>query len=198
MTPWEHHPAFERDRLITIGLLIQRGRNDALDRYNPGVGSNGWTLGCEGFAFQKHQIIEASADIEWLGIIDPGMQFIFTIGGVPVRFYRGTPDDPNERTLKQTFSELKQLSLFAAEELIQLTPDPAYRFAVETDLDGAIAAITFAVLAGDTPVLTWLVPLDEPVTKISPLWVSGSDGVDLPAPAVGIAQSGKKKDGTTE
>ena len=125
------------------------------------------------------------------------MQFVFAIGGVPVRFYRGEPDEPNARTLKQSYSELHQASLFGPEELIQLAPEPLYRFAIETDLDGSITAITFVVLDGDAPALTWRVPLDERVTKVSPLWVAGSDGVDLPAPAVGIAAK-KKKDGTTE
>ena len=84
---------------------------------------------------------------------------------------------------------------------MKLTAEPLYRFAIETDtIDGAITAITFVVLAGDTPVLTWKVPLDEPVTKVSPLWVEGSEGVELPAPSVEIAarKKKKKKDGTTE
>lgn len=197
MTPWEHHPALDRDRLIMIGKLIERGRNHALDRFDPAIGCTPWTVGCEAFAFQKSEIETAALDADWLEILDPSMQFVFSIGGVPVRFYRGEPDDPTARTLKQSFSELKQRSLFGADELVKLTSAPAYRFAIETDVDGALTAITFVVLAGETPVLTWEVPLDEPVTKVSPLWVEGSEGVELPAPAVGIAAR-KKKDGTTE
>jgi hypothetical protein len=53
------------------------------------------------------------------------------------------------------------------------------------------------VLAGETPVLIWQVPLGEPVTKISPLWIEGSEGVELSAPSIGIAAN-KKKDGTAE
>ena len=93
--------------------------------------------------------------------------------------------------------DFEDVGMFGADELVKLTSEPLYRFAIETDLDGAITAVTFVVLAGDTPVLTWQVPLDEAVTKVSPLWVAGSDGVDLPAPSVGIAAK-KKKDGTTE
>lgn len=197
MTPWEHHSALARDHLITIGKLIERGRNHALDRFDPSIGCTPWTVGCEAFAFQKFEIESAALDLDWLEIIDPTMQFIFSVGGVPVRFYRGEPDDPTARTLKQSFSELKQLSLFGADELVKLTAEPAYRFAIETDVDGALTAITFVVLAGETPVLTWQVPLDEPVTKISPLWVEGSEGVELPAPSVGIP-SPNQKDGTVE
>src|SRR3546814_18356721 len=93
------------------------------------------------------------------------MQFVFSIGDGPARFDRGEPDEPNTRTLKQTFSELQQLSLFGAGELVKLTPAPLYRFAVETDLDGSTAAITFVLLGGETPVLTWSIPLDETLTQ---------------------------------
>lgn len=197
MTPWEHHAALARDRLVTIGKLIERGRNHALDRFDPGIGCTPWTVGCEAFAFQKFEIETAAFDVDWLEILDPSMQFVFSIGGVPVRFYRGEPDEPTTRTLKQSFSELKQLSLFGADELVRLTAEPAYRFAIETDVDGALTAITFVVLAGETPVLTWQIPLNEPVTRVSPLWVEGSEGVELPAPQVGIAAR-KKKGGTAE
>lgn len=197
MTPWEHHADLTRERLITIAQLIKKGRNDALDRYDPSIGCTGWTLGCEAFSFQKHQIAEASLSIDWLEVLNPSMQFVFNIGSVPVRFYRGEPDDPNTRTLKQSYSELRQFSLFCTEELVNLTEQPLYRFAVETDIDGSLMAVTFVVLNGETPVLTWQVPLDEPVSKVSPLWVEGSDGVDLPAPSVGIPTK-KKKDGTSE
>ncbi len=187
MTPWEHHPALTRDRLIIVGKLIQAGRYDALDRNDPNVGCTPWTVGCEAFAFQRHQILEASEEIEWLGIVDPSMQFIFTIGGVPIRFYRGAPGDPTQRTLRQSYSELWQLSLFGSGELVKLACDPAYRLAVETDLEGAISGITFVVLDGDAPVLTWAVPLDEPVRAISPLTIADADGVDLPPPSVEVA-----------
>src|SRR3546814_10501931 len=48
------------------------------------------------------------------------MQFVFSIGDVPARFYRGEPDEPNTRTLKQTFSELQQLSLRSEEHTSEL------------------------------------------------------------------------------
>ncbi len=197
MTPWEHHPALTRDRLITIAQLIRKGRNDALDHFNPSIGCMGWNLGCDAFSCQRHQIIEASSVVDWLGILNPGMQFLFSIGGVPCRFYRGEPDEPSKRTLKQSFSELRQLSLFGVEELVKLTAEPIYRFAVETDIDGSLVAVTFVILDGEEPVLTWLIPLDEPVAKVSPLWIEGSEGIALPAPVVGVAVN-KKKDSVSQ
>jgi hypothetical protein len=197
MNPWDLHPKLTRERLVAIGQLIQRGRNEALDRFNPVIGCDGWTVGCEAFAFQKHQIIQAAGVVEWLEILDASMQFVFCIDGIPARFYRGEPEDPTARTLKQSYPELDQLSLFSADELKQLGSHLLYRFAVETDLDGALRAVTFVVLSGEAPILTWQIPLDDPVTKISPLWVEGTEGVELPAPAVGVPEHKDGKDAAT-
>jgi hypothetical protein len=184
MTPWEHNPALTEERLVMIGQLIRQGRNDALDRYDQSMGCDGWTVGCEAFAFQKHQIIKAAGHTDWLEILNPSMEFVFSIGGIPVRFYRGEAADPHERTLRQTFAELNQMSLFGSEELERAGARLLHRFAVETDFDGSITRITFVVLDGSTPMLSWIVPLDKPFAKISPLWVEGSEGVVLPFPTV--------------
>ena len=197
MNPWDHHPALTSERLIAIGQLIQVGRNEALDRFNPVIGCDGWTVGCEAFAFQKHQIIQAAMIVDWLEILDPSMQFVFCIGGVPARFYRGEPNDPTERTLKQWYPELDQLSLFSDEELKKLGEHLLYRFAVETDIDGSLTAVTFVILSGNAPILTWPIPLDAPVSKVSPLWVEGTEGVELPAPAVGRPDRKDGKDAAT-
>lgn len=194
MTPWEHHPSLAEDRLVTIGQLITHGRNDALDRYDQAVGCDGWTVGCEAFAFQKHQIIAAAEHTDWLEILNPSMEFVFSIGGVPVRFYRGEATDPHERTLRQTFAELNQMNLFGSEELERPGIHLLHRFAVETDIDGSITRITFVVLEGAMPLLTWIVPLERPVTKISPLWIEGSQGVVLPFPRISTPGKEDKKE----
>ena len=198
MTPWEHHPALSSDRLIAIAERMQAGRNNALDRYDPTVGCTPWTLGCEAFAFQMHEISQATEVFDWLEVLDPSMQFVFSIGSVPVRFYRGAPDEPTKRTLKQTFPEFQQLGLFTAEELIHLAREPLYRFAVETDLDGSVTTISFVVLEGDLPILIWEVPLTEAVTRISPTWTLPDEGVELPAPVVTVGDDKKDDKSGTE
>lgn len=194
MYPWEVHAGLSPDRLIKIAELIQSGRNKALDRFDPTLGCTGWTVGCEAFAFQRYELIKAAEEIEWLQILDSTMQFVFSVGGVPVRFYRGEPDDPSSRTLKQTFPELDQLTLFSAEELSKLGSSRIYRFAVETDIDGSLAAVSFVVLDGESPTLVWPIPLDGSVTKISPMWAEKSEGVELPPPSVGVAQAKNDND----
>lgn len=194
MYPWELNDGLSADRLIAIAQLIQQGRNRALDRSDTTIGCDAWTVGCEAFAFQKYEIVQAAEGFQWLEILDGSMQFVFAIDGVPVRFYRGEPDEPSTRTLKQTFPELKQLSLFSPEELSKLGTGRLYRFAVETDVDGSLAAISFVVLDGEVPALVWPIPLDGAVSKIAPLWGEKSEGVELPAPSVGIGKAKNDND----
>jgi hypothetical protein len=198
MLPWEHHSAFTRERLITIAELIAAGRNAALDRRDPTVGSDAWTVGCEAFAFQRFRIKDASEHIEWLEIIDPTMQFVFAIEGLPCRFYRGEPNEPTERTLEQSFPELNQFSLFGDDELKRLGQRPGYRFAVETDIDGSVIQISFVALSGAVPVLIWAIPLDFTGPKIAPLWSQDDQGIELPPPAVGLPKSDAKRRGAND
>lgn len=187
--PWDYHPHLTRDAIISTAKLIARGRYDALARHDPGLGDDGWTLGCSAFQFGRFQILAAvgSAGFEWLSILDPSKQFIFKIGQVPVRFYKGDANEPSDRTLRQTFSELNQLAFgFGAEE----GRDLAYRFAIETDDDGSITSIKFVGLRGETPVLCWEVPYLEAVTL--PSATPATEGVDLPKPEVRVP--GVRKD----
>lgn len=181
--PWDFHPHLAHDALVAVAALIAQGRSDALIRHNEEVGDDGWTLGCSAFQFARFQIKKAAGTtgFEWLAIIDPTKQFIFQIGDVPVRFYKGDADQPSDRTLRQTFSELNQLAFtFGDEKGAGL----AYRFAVETDFDGAITSIKFVGLRGESRVFVWDVPYTEAVSL--PPAAPATEGVDLPKPEVRV------------
>jgi len=191
--PWDYHSHLTHEALVAVAGLIAQGRSDALIRHNEEIGDDGWTLGCSAFQFARFQITKAAGlpGFEWLAIIDPTKQFIFKIGDVPVRFYKGEADEPSDRTRRQTFSELNQLAFtFGKEEGAGL----AYRFAVETDFDGAIASIKFVGLRGDSPVFVWDVPYSEAVSL--PPASPATEGVALPKPEVrvpGTDESSKSK-----
>jgi hypothetical protein len=184
--PWDFHPHLTSDRLIAVADLIANGRNDALDRHDPSIGGDAWTLGCNAFAYSRYRLIEAieAGSYPWLSALDRSMQFVFKIGEVPVRFYRGAADDPNDRTLRQSFPELQQLQLgfnSSAEGR-----DLAYRFAVETDLDASISRIIFVGLRGETAALYWEVPLMSSPAVMYPVGTVPPEGVDLPPPEVKV------------
>lgn len=181
--PWDYHPHLQRDVIVAVAGLIAQGRSDALIRHDETVGDDEWTLGCKAFQYARFQILKAAgtAGFDWLSIMDPSKQFIFKIGDVPVRFYKGEADEPSGRTLRQTFSELNQLAfIFGKDDGGGL----AYRFAIETDFDGSITSIKFVGLRGESSVFCWDVPYMEAVGL--PLPTPATEGIDLPKPEVRV------------
>ena len=182
--PWDYPSDLTAERLTLIARLIIQGRKDALDRHDTSIGDDAWTLGCKAFAYGKFRIVEADeTDTHpWLRIVDSSMQFVFTIGAVPVRFYHGTADEPNQRTLRQSFPELRQLDLgFESEDEGR---DLAYRFAVETDIDGSVLRVIFVGLRGEDSVLNWEVPISAEVRTLHIARSEPAPGVELPPPSV--------------
>lgn len=183
--PWDYHPDLTADRLTAIALLLRQGRHDAVERFDSEIGDDSWTLGCRAYKFGQFRVLEAhsTSRFSWLSIIDPSLRFIFGVGLVPVRFYRGDAEEPSNKTCRVTFPELDQFAIAFPEEE---THPMVYRFAVETDLDGSVLSIKFVGLRHKQAVLLWEVPL--PTTAVStftPIEI-GDDGVELPEPQVGL------------
>jgi hypothetical protein len=137
-------------------------------------------------------VLEAidSGDYPWLTAIDRSKQLIFKIGEVPVRFYRGSADEPNDRTLRQTFPELEQLTF--SFDIEAEGRNLAFRFAVETDCEGAVTSVKFVGLKGEAAVLSWEVPLNASLVPLYPSDAKRPEGVELPPPTVRVP--GQKSD----
>ena len=183
--PWEYHRDLSEERLTVVARLIADGRQNAVERFDEEAGDNGWTLGCRAFQFGRYRILRAvdNGDYPWLGVIDRTLQLIFTIGEVPVRIYRGEANEPTDRTRRQSFNELRQLG-FSFDERDE-GRDLAYRYAVETDLDGSVLAIKFVGLRRETAILNWDVPIDV-TSGDGTVGRPATESVELEAPPVGV------------
>jgi len=103
---------------------------------------------------------------------------------VPIRFYRGAPEKPNEKTMWRSFSELNQLSLNFTNEV---AASLAWRFAIETDIDGEVSQVSFFGSSLDKSIVCrWDANIHEFVTDISSELVQPIEGVNLDAPMVTI------------
>lgn len=192
MYPWDYHGDLTAERLMIVAKLIADGRQTAIELFDEVAGDNGWTLGCRAFQFGRARILRAadSGEYHWLDVIDRTLQLIFKIGEIPVRIYRGDADEPTDRTARQSLNELKQLSL-----LFDAHDDGhalAYRFAIETDVDGSVLTVKFVGLRGKTAVLNWDVPLDLTVSAAGTVGRAATESVDLTAPIVGVRGIGDK------
>jgi len=184
--PWDYHPDLTEDRLKAVAAMLVDGRHAALERYDEEAGDNGWTHGCRAFQFCRHRVLRAidSGNHAWLTAIDRTLQLIFKIGEVPVRIYKGDADEPTDRTLRQSFGELRQLEMLFPEH--DEGRDLAYRFAVETDIDGSVLAVKFVGLRGESPVLMWDVPLDGVSVFAGTVGRAATESVELAPPSVGL------------
>lgn len=184
--PWDYHPDLVEVRLKAVAGMLVDGRHSALERFDQEAGDNGWTHGCRAFQFSRFRVLRAidSGEFPWLTAIDRTLQLIFKIGAVPVRIYKGDAEEPTDRTLRQSFGELRQLELLFAEH--DEGRDLAYRFAIETDIDGSVLAVKFVGLRGETAVLNWDVPLDGASAFAGTVGRAATDSVELAPPAIGV------------
>ena len=144
------------------------------------------------FQFGRARILRTadSGEYPWLDVIDRTLQLIFKIGEVPVRIYHGDADEPTDRTMRQSLNELKQLSLLFDEQ--DEGRALAYRFAIETGIDGAVLAVKFVGLRGKTAELNWDVPLDLTISAVGTVGRAATESIELTAPLVGVRGIGDK------
>ncbi|WP_288430358.1 hypothetical protein [uncultured Agrobacterium sp.] len=183
MLPWDYHPELTSERLVKIAQLLALGRGDAVDRFDPLIGDDNWTLGVHAYScscFQISRAAEASG-FEWLKVVDPSKHFQFSVGGVPMRFWRGDPSSPSSKISLATPSEQLLLEL----EPNVPTAGVLFRLGVTTDVDGALLGASFVALRNDQPELIWPIPISEAEPLIVLIDDDRPEGVDLPAPAVG-------------
>jgi hypothetical protein len=183
MQPWDYHSAFTKENLVRIAQLLARGRADAVDRFDSAVGDDNWTLGVCAYNYGCHQLEQAAGTpgFEWLGVIDPGKHFQFSVGGVPMRFWRGDPAGPTAKISVATPHEQLLLDL----EPGVPTAGVLFRVGVITDIDGAFVGASFVALRNGAPETVWPVPLADAAPLIVLLDDTRARGRDLAAPLVG-------------
>jgi hypothetical protein len=183
MRPWEYNPELTKDRLVRVAQLIERGRNDAVDRHDPAIGGDNWTRGVCAYSYARYQIMQAAGTpgFEWLGVIDDGMRFQFNIGRVPMRFWRGDVAEPSVRIATATPTEQFLLDL----EPGVPTAGVLFRIGVATDEEGAMLQACFAALRNGIAETIWPIPLADADPLVVVLDDTRPEGRELPPPAIG-------------
>jgi hypothetical protein len=186
MRPWDYHSDLEKDRLVKVAQLLAAGRGVALDRFDPGVGDDAWTRGVCAFNYARFQLARAAGQpgFEWLSIPDPSRRFLFRIGEIAFRFFRGFAADPAPNMLQHTLIELEQFAL-SFDEGVSLD-QVKFRIAVETDTEGFPVQISFVAIRGSTPETIWPIPYESAPALLVSLDEEKPEGRDLSPPMVDI------------
>jgi hypothetical protein len=168
LNPTEKYPALTDQRLSLIADALRDVRNVALALYDPLSGDNEWSHGCQVYARSCFKISQLARQHAWLSIVreDAKLRFTFAIEGVPIRFYRGSSDDPPSNYLVTTYGELLQRQLFDG-----LRPlDKILRIAIETDRAGRVSTAKLVELdeVGQATGV-YLIPLVATRPNVTPL-----------------------------
>lgn len=184
--PSDVHPDLTDERLQALANFFARTRSTVAALHDPLAGDDAWALGCRGNSRWRNLLVSRSQSGEWpwVKVLNPSKLFVFAIGNVPVRFYRGKPKRAPSRTLAQSAQELAQLSLAFSMDEVQYR-ELSWRFAIETDFLGEPSKVVFAALAKDdgAVVYHWVIPFDKVDIDIK-LDMRDEDMVELPAPSV--------------
>src|ERR1019366_8752443 len=142
-------------------------------------GDGPWSLGCRAYERVCFALRSAPNKHDWLGILQQAtmLEFGFTIGTIPFRFYRGKPDDPPENYVIKSFGEVKHLQFCL--DIEGLRPvDKILRFAVDVDATREVSSITLVEMDDAANITgTWPIPLDGASSNVSPIQ---TPAVDLP------------------
>lgn len=192
--PSDCHPDLTYERLQALAQFFASTRAKVVALHEPLNGDDAWALGCRGFARWRNQLLKKhmSGEWAWLKIINPGKKFIFSIGSVPVRFYRGSLKNPPQRSLAVSFEEARQMSLAFPDHGNNLS-NLKWRFAITTDYLGLPTKVIFAGFSSESQVAAqWEIPFDM-TTETRVDLAANEDMVQLPAPKVSVFTL-KKKD----
>jgi hypothetical protein len=179
-TPWEIEPALTKERLCHLARLLRDVRQGALTLYNPDEGDGPWSLGCRIYERTINIIQRESTDLPWLKVYrSDGLYFAIFIDDIPLRFYKGSIEEPTSRTLCQRLPEMMGTQL----EFPFLQSEWFWRIAVEPDENGEVLRISIAQFeeTGNHR-YPWEIPIMEPISKIAPLTDFRPDATILDKP----------------
>ncbi len=193
LAPNDCHPDLQDERLALLASLFARVCSEVFILHDSSAGDDSWSLGCRRNARWRHRLAKQaqSGDWPWFKVIKSGKRFIFSIGEVPVRFYRGRYSRPTTNTLAYDAPELNQL-VIAYEGVESNYRNLYYRFAIETGLLGEPTSIVFAGLAREhgSVVCHWRLPFSTvELDEIALAHSISNEMFEIQAPVVGILKS---------
>ena len=192
--PWEIHPDLTSERLEFLARLIHSVRTDAVDAHDPEKGDTAWGLGCRAHERTLFAIVNAAAGIAsgWLRVIEPGLHFVFAIGAVPVRFYRGEAEHPPAKSLRRNYPEIQaaqtsfSLPGFTTPASEETAVEYLWRIAIETDVEGAVDRVVLIEVADDGATRTVYEIPKSNVRYVATTERKRREGKQLPPPRVGL------------
>lgn len=186
--PWEFYPQLTESRLALISRALLDVYYDVQRELSTNLDDN-YTRGTTTFGRHKNRIIELyqSKDHSWLDLRSSSNDLVFTIGGIPFRFFR----DDHEKPKKPGFWRRNvQDNLFPTDQ-----SDPVYwRFIVQKPLTEEAEASVYVVGANSNQEIVCEWKHDDFVRVLTTTDESRAEAIETPEPEVGLpAQENSQK-----
>jgi hypothetical protein len=181
--PWTRYPSLTAERLSVVGYILRQTRHDTANLHEVENGDNEWSLGCRAYARSCFALQAATTQFSWLSILPEfeRLRFTFAIGSIPIRFYRGLPDDPPARYLVASYAELHQQQLALTIDGLPILPK-TLRIAVETGAMHEVSNVILVELEEDgTPIAQYTILASVGISNIVPMQ---AEPITLPAPTL--------------
>jgi hypothetical protein len=158
MQPWEAHPDLTPARLMYISRMFSREWRRSKRSHRPRLGDRAWGFGAKINERLRHALALASHQNTWLRLVIRDLHFVFAVGEVPVRFYRGRSRIAKENFMRRRRAELSQQQL-AFPEAMGGPLECLYRFVIEGDVDGPAPEIYLVQINAKSGVITEAWPI---------------------------------------
>lgn len=169
--PWLKYPDLTQTRLTTLASEIRRVRSECVALHTPEDGDGDWSLGCRVYQRTFFAIRELAKIVDWL-TINPelkALQFSFSVGSVPLRYYKGDPDDPPSRYLTHSDGELQHLRLCFDFEGLP-SANTILRLAVDVDATRQASSVSLIEIDEFKDVIgKYRIPFDAQTTRVTPM-----------------------------
>jgi hypothetical protein len=187
MKPREYFPDLTEERLVAVAQVLANARQTLVSLFNADT-DDSWSHGCRALTACRKAIGRAveNGGLPFVTIEESGLRFIFSIGKVPFRFFRGdVNDEPVEKTKSSVWDEGAQLALLFPGEHPGM--HLRWRFAIEASAVGpADRVVVLGMTNAGIIECKWEVPLLD--AELQNLAVSQFDeeGDEVAPPEVGF------------
>lgn len=139
--------------------------------HTPEDGDGDWSLGCRVYQRTFFAIKELAKIVDWL-TINPelkALQFSFSVGSVPLRYYKGDPDDPPSRYLIHSDGERQHIQLCFDFEGLP-SANTILRLAVDVDATRQASSVSLVEIDEFKDVIgKYRIPFDAETTRVTPM-----------------------------
>ncbi len=166
--PWNSHSELTQSRLSILADEIRRVRRECVELHDPEVGDTTWGLGSRAYERTVFALTRLTDKFDWI-TVNPEAQhlaFSFNIGSVPMRYFRGDPEDPPSKFCHHSDGEQYCFEFYGMP-----TAKGVYRVVAKVDSTLQVEGVSLIEIDDDTKEVIGLyaIPFNAAASNVVPM-----------------------------